>query len=66
MDRRDSIKSIMLGSIGLGVLLEGCVSGVGSEEVKKAISKFKYFKKIFHNFKIKKLREKFAFISKNM
>ena len=42
MDRRDSIKSIMLGSIGLGVLLEGCVSGVGSEEVKKAISKFKY------------------------
>ena len=42
MDRRDSIKSIMLGSIGLGVLLEGCVSGVGSEQVKNTISKFNY------------------------
>ena len=42
MDRRDSIKSIMLGSIGFGVLLEGCVSGVGSEEVENTISKFNY------------------------
>jgi len=42
MDRRDSIKSIMLGSIGFGVLFEGCSTGVSSEEVKKAISKFKY------------------------
>ena len=35
MDRRDSIKSIMLGSIGFGVLLEGCSGGVSSEDVKK-------------------------------
>ena len=42
MDRRDSIKSIMLGSIGFGVLLEGCSDGVSSEDVKKAISKFQY------------------------
>tara|TARA_B100000780_G_scaffold35911_1_gene22408 strand:+ start:2019 stop:2726 length:708 start_codon:yes stop_codon:yes gene_type:complete len=42
MDRRDSIKSIMLGSIGFGVLFEGCVTGVSSEDVKKTISKFQY------------------------
>ena len=42
MDRRDSIKSIMLGSIGFGVLFEGCVPGVSSEDVKKTISKFQY------------------------
>ena len=40
MDRRDSIKSIMLGSIGFGLLLEGCSDGVSSEDVKKSISKF--------------------------
>jgi len=42
MDRRDSIKSIMLGSIGFGVLFEGCVTGISSEDVKKTISKFQY------------------------
>ena len=42
MDRRDSIKSIMLGSIGFGVLLESCSDGVSSEDVKKTISKFQY------------------------
>jgi hypothetical protein len=42
MDRRDSIKSIMLGSIGVGVLFESCVNGVSNEEIKKTISKFQY------------------------
>ncbi|MBL6649240.1 MAG: gluconate 2-dehydrogenase subunit 3 family protein [Flavobacteriaceae bacterium] len=42
MDRRDSLKSIVFGSIGVGVLLEGCVSGVDSKTVARSMKKFNY------------------------
>ena len=42
MNRRDSLKSLAFGSIGLGVLLEGCVSGVDSETVADSLKKFSY------------------------
>ena len=42
MNRRDSLKSLVFGSIGVGVLLEGCVSGVDSETVANSLKKFNY------------------------
>jgi len=42
MDRRDSLKSLVFGSIGVGVLLQGCVSGVDSETVANSLKKFNY------------------------
>ena len=44
MNRRDSLKSLAFGSIGLGVLLEGCVSGVDSETVADSLKKFQLWK----------------------
>ena len=42
MNRRDSLKSLVFGSIGVGVLLEGCVSGVDNETVANSLKKFNY------------------------
>jgi len=42
MDRRDSLKSLVFGSIGVGVLLQGCDSGVDSETVANSLKKFNY------------------------
>ena len=42
MNRRDSLKSLVFGSIGVGVLLEGCVSGVDNETVANSLKNFNY------------------------